>query len=126
MEKVKNTFTTILLVITIISIIVVLALWIWNNLSSSSDSSSDSKEDKDITIWTCAQNVVKNHLKAPSTAKFPWSLDEVSIIDLGNDQYNVSSYVDSQNGFGATVRSYFTVTLTLTEHGYKDAICNFK
>jgi tetratricopeptide (TPR) repeat protein len=37
----------------------------------------------------------------------------------------VSGWVDADNSFGANIRTYFAVTLTLTEDGYKDANCYF-
>ena len=43
---------------------------------------------------------------SPSTASFPWLDREVR--SLGNDVYQVISYVDAQNGFGATVRSNYS------------------
>jgi len=80
--------------------------------------SSDRKKD----AWVCAIDVVENRLKSPSTADF-CSYPEATITDLGNNRYRIKGYVDAQNSFGATVRSQFTVTLTLTESGYKEASC---
>ena len=50
---------------------------------------------------------------------------EATITDLGNDRYRIKGYVDAQNAFGGVIRTYFTVTLTLTKSGYKDAKCTF-
>ena len=55
-------------------------------------------------------------LKSPSTADFPTS-DQVVIRRFmnkvpnraPNEAYEVSSYVDSQNSFGAMIRSSWTV-----------------
>jgi len=79
-------------------------------------------ENDERDAWVCAQNVVENHLKSPSTADF-CSYPEATITDLGNNKYKIVGYVDAQNSFGAVIRSYFTVTLTLTESGYTDARC---
>lgn len=57
-----------------------------------------------------ANRFVKESLKSPSTAEFP-SRSEHSVINLGNNTCEVSSYVDSQNGFGAEVRSNWTATV---------------
>ena len=78
--------------------------------------------DRKRDAWVCAVAVVKNRLKSPSTADF-CSYPEATITDLGNNRYKIQGYVDAQNSFGATVRSKFTVTLTLTEKGYKEATC---
>ena len=66
---------------------------------------------------TAAQLFVERHLKAPSTAEFPWGIDEYSIASLGDGRWKVSSYVDAQNGFGAMVRSRWNVTLRENENG---------
>jgi len=61
---------------------------------------------------TMAQHCVSDHLKSPASAQFPglfmhredWSVGRVSA-----DTVRVSSYVDSQNAFGAMIRSRFMV-----------------
>lgn len=59
-----------------------------------------------------AHEFVKDRLKSPSTAEFP---DEYSgqetVEDLPNKTYKVSGWVDAQNGFGAKLRSIWTVKL---------------
>lgn len=69
------------------------------------------EEKTQIKMW--AEEHVKAVLKAPSTAKFPGSFlspfEDWSISKDGN-KFTVSSYVDSQNGFGAMIRSDFTIT----------------
>src|SRR5262245_30296663 len=42
------------------------------------------------------QDFVKDRLKAPATADFPWKFDSFQDTD-NRDQYTISSYVDSQN-----------------------------
>ena len=53
-----------------------------------------------------AQCVEFQVLKAPATAKFP-SFDEM-IVNGSNGHYNVSGFVDSQNSYGASIRSNYT------------------
>lgn len=53
---------------------------------------------------------VEGVLKSPSTAKFP-KLDNWS-MSKDNDKITVQSYVDSENSFGATLRSEFQVVFT--------------
>ena len=75
-----------------------------------------SEEEYQIKSW--AEESVKAILKSPSTAKFPGSFlspyEGWSFSKDGNN-FTVSSYVDSQNGFGATMRSKFTITYEWTE-----------
>jgi hypothetical protein len=54
------------------------------------------------TFW--AQEFVKQSLKSPDSAKFP-SVSKA--IDLGDGRYFYDAYVDSQNSFGASVRTNF-------------------
>lgn len=47
---------------------------------------------------------VKEELKAPASAKFP-SCNRASIYKVAEGVYNVKSYVDAQNSFGAMIRT---------------------
>lgn len=66
-----------------------------------------------LKIW--ARNVVTAVLKAPSTAEFPGGFlspfDGWGFSRNGNI-YEISSYVDSQNSFGAMIRSDFYLKIT--------------
>ena len=53
-----------------------------------------------------AQCVELQVLKAPATAKFP-AFDEM-VVNGSNGHYNVSGFVDSQNSYGASIRSNYT------------------
>ncbi len=64
----------------------------------------------DTQAHIMSENYVEKVLKSPATADFP-SYD-YNHFDLGNNQHKVVSYVDSQNGFGAMVRSEWSVILT--------------
>ena len=70
--------------------------------------------NSDNAVMTDALSAIKENLKSPSTAKFTHTMDEVTIKDLGNNKYVVSSWVDSQNSFGATIRSDWSVTIKVT------------
>lgn len=70
-----------------------------------------SEEQSQLKIWT--EEHIKKILKSPSSAKFPggfltpfegWSFSK------NGTGYTVTSYVDSQNSFGAMIRSSFTIT----------------
>lgn len=69
--------------------------------------------DEMIQLKSITEDTIEKMLKSPSTAKFPGTFlspyDNWSFSKSGNN-YTVSSYVDSQNGFGATLRSQFTIT----------------
>ncbi|NQT78011.1 MAG: zinc ribbon domain-containing protein [Bacteroidetes bacterium] len=59
-----------------------------------------------------AQSFVKKHLKSPSTADFPYyNKVENNVKYLGTNKYKIESWVDSQNSFGATIRTKFSCTI---------------
>ncbi len=51
---------------------------------------------------------VQGTLKSPSTADF---CSDKKVVDLGENRYQVTSCVDSQNGFGAMIRSNWQITM---------------
>ncbi|MFC0906235.1 hypothetical protein ACFHWD_16275 [Clostridium sp. MT-14] len=66
-------------------------------------------------LWSMSEDAVKNNLKSPSTAKFPFSYDEAEFKALGNNEFEISSYVDAENSFGGTIRNNFTVTIKVND-----------
>ncbi len=68
-------------------------------------SNSDSPPDNSYAAQAACENSIQNRLKSPSTAKFNTQIS-------GSDPYTVSGTVDSQNSFGATLRSSFQCTVT--------------
>lgn len=69
--------------------------------------------DREISALIAAENYVEKGLKAPSTAKFPGKILERDEWTVGRtkDLLQVKSYVDSENGFGAMIRSEFVVQM---------------
>lgn len=67
-------------------------------------SSSEKKTLSDFDITWYAQQMVKQQLKSPSTADFP---STANIDSIGDSTYIIKSYVDSENSFGAKLRSYW-------------------
>jgi hypothetical protein len=65
-----------------------------------------------LMAYVMMQEYVKKNLKAPATAKFGSTVDYgVSVTQGENYVYLVDSYVDSQNTFGANIRTYFSGTI---------------
>ncbi len=79
-----------------------------NNPSSSSNSQQTTGDRKSVSI-AFAESVIKQVLKSPSTAKFT----DVQAYELSNekDVWAVNGYVDSENSFGASLRSTWEVQL---------------
>jgi len=65
----------------------------------------------EIELHSEAQQFIQQGLKSPSTAEFP--VIPYASNDLGGGQYRIVSYVDSQNGFGAMIRSNWSVLMRL-------------
>lgn len=59
--------------------------------------------------YVMAQNFIRVALKSPSTADFPFT--DYKYKQTDSVTHVVQSYVDSENGFGAMVRSNYTITL---------------
>jgi hypothetical protein len=72
---------------------------------------SNNEQNLKITALTAAQECVKERLKSPSSADFPWGSD--CVTKISDNTYVINSYVDSQNGFGAMLRTNFTCQVTL-------------
>ncbi|MCK5215925.1 MAG: hypothetical protein KAR05_11315 [Candidatus Omnitrophica bacterium] len=66
-------------------------------------------EDNSIEASVMMQDFVKARLKSPASAKFPGVFEgsQDHVKHMGNQEYVIDSYVDSQNGFGAMIRTYF-------------------
>ncbi|TVZ26558.1 hypothetical protein JM83_1532 [Gillisia sp. Hel_I_86] len=69
----------------------------------------DDGKSNSILAYNVASLQVEQRLKSPSTAEFPGTFEKKNHIEnLGENNYLINSWVDSQNGFGATVRSYWS------------------
>jgi len=111
------------------------------NQSSSSSSTSSAEVQKEKPkdeypfdemgehggdAYICAEQAVKQRLQSPSTAEFEWFGFHDSVEHLGFDKYSIDSYVDSENGFGAKIRTYFECEVQLERDGACDVSCKFK
>lgn len=57
-----------------------------------------------------AQSVELQMLKAPQTAVFP-PLEQFNVVKKSEGSYKVSGFVDSQNSYGASIRTPFTLNV---------------
>jgi hypothetical protein len=71
----------------------------------------DSDTDSGGMAEVMCEEFVTERLKAPSSAEFPGA----DLVEpLGGDQYQVTAAVDSQNGFGAMIRTGYVCTIQNT------------
>lgn len=90
--------------------IVVLWAFVATVILAGCGSEEPKSEHSKATASVMAEEFVKNSLKSPSSAKFQW-YDENQVEDLGDGKYKVTSYVDSQNSFGAMLRTNYVCTV---------------
>ncbi len=78
-------------------------------------------KDESTLAYVMIKRVVKSYLKSPRTAKFPGAFDGRAghTRSLGGGSYQITSWVDSQNSFGAMIRTSFTATIYLYGDNYK-------
>lgn len=60
-------------------------------------------QDQSLSAFSHCTALVRDRLKSPATAEFPTF--DYKTWDLGDNTYVIKSYVDSQNGFGAKLRT---------------------
>lgn len=70
---------------------------------------NDKNEINESDVWYEAKEIVKNRLKAPSTASF-CSKSSATITKSGKT-WVIEGYVDAENSFGAMIRNDFRVVL---------------
>ena len=98
--------------------LIVLMIIIGSSSHSSSTSSTATTQNGHSNIEVCveAQHLIGQFLKSPSTAKFP-TCNDTTITKVSDDKYTVSAYVDSQNSYGAMLRSDWSLTYHYTNGG---------
>lgn len=76
--------------------------------------------DDAIGAFDVCKQFVEQRLTSPGSAEYPDYFDddpEVVVWQLANGDYRVYSQVDSENGFGASLRSHFVCTVDYTGGG---------
>lgn len=89
---------------------IAIGLFIWIFLVPSCDKESSIPKKKEFSNFDAlydSQQFVKKKLKAPSTAEFPYEAQS-TIMKENDTTFTIISYVDSQNGFGAMLRSNYS------------------
>jgi hypothetical protein len=115
-----------LLISIVVAIFIIICLC-YTIFSFGGDGGGDTNENKVKTdhstmAYVICKEYVKNSLISPSTAKFPWG--DVTKKHLGNNIYEVTSYVDAQNRFGAMIRNNYYCKLQYTGGDTSDEEAN--
>lgn len=79
--------------------------------TSESKKQEDDGKSHNNEAWVCAQIKVEGMLASPKSADFEFGGATKSTTALGDEKYEIKSYVDAQNAFGAEVRQNFECTV---------------
>ena len=78
--------------------------------SDQARAAAQSAEQRRRSAFLAARRLIETQLKAPATAEWS-SYPATTITEGGGGQLVVSGWVDSQNSFGAQVRTKYVLTL---------------
>lgn len=95
------------------------------NLSDTSSSAKDPRKSEcnKVVAWTAAQEFVRQRLRSPGSATFggvfggDFQNPENCVTVTGEKSFVAKGWVDSQNGFGALIRSTFTCKVRYEGNG---------
>lgn len=108
----------------VITVVAISGIAVWHFvgklLTSPTPTAQSKPKDMNTAAYVQAQALLSKYLKAPSTAKYPTDFTIASAKDNPND-FRVKGYVDSQNGFGAQIRSDWQADLKFTGGDESDA-----
>jgi len=78
---------------------------------------ANAKVPHPAVVYQSACRIIEKHLKAPTTAKWPYSTADGVAVMMSSNRFAVSTYVDSQNSFGAMIRSQCLLAAELSPDG---------
>ena len=103
----KNKFAYLFILITVLFTAIVISI---------GTNKDEPIEHNIFSAYRYAEGFIKESLKSPSTAVFPNRKEKSQHVkDLGFGEYQINSWVDSQNGFGAMVRSKWSCKIIFLE-----------
>jgi hypothetical protein len=93
-------------------------IWVWRSCSTADSTTPQGENCSDsISAKIMAENFMEKRLKSPSTADFCNSASDFAAERDGSN-WVVTGCVDSENSFGATIRTNFKVTMTCATDGW--------
>lgn len=97
--------------------VLIMVVVIRNKPTPAQEAASQSQVAGYNAAFAC-QTAVRDRLKAPAGAEFQ-APRHSEIVTLAAGRYQISSYVDAQNGFGAKVRTAYTCTAEKAGAGFR-------
>lgn len=110
------------LILIVILVIIILIIFGVKKCYSDNNNENSQEKQKELFKATKQDAVVHSHLciekylKSPGSADFPHQSDD-SIDQINDSTFVVLSYVDSQNTYGALVRTYYKMTVVFDVNG---------
>lgn len=89
------------------------------------DAAASKVQDRSVMAAVICANFVEASLKSPKSADFPWDRAAGGSRPLGDQTYQVRSYVDAQNSFGAELRNWYECKIQYRS-GLEDDPSNWK
>lgn len=76
------------------------------------------------TALTQCRNAVRADLKNPRSANFKGVFDSPlnDVTSLGSRRFRITSWVEAQNGFGATIRRTFSCTVNMASRNIENLL----
>ena len=97
-----------------------------NHGATASRSGTTAASNVDVHgAWAYIQLFVEKRLKSPGSADFPFG-GHRHVKSLGGGRYSFDSYVDSQNSFGAKLRTHFEGVIRKVPSGWELEHLQFK
>ena len=79
---------------------------------------SENHQPRELDAYNMAAQVVVKALQEPTTAQFPGTQEKLEHIEsLGSNRFQIDSWVDSQDTYGAITRRGFSLTFRLDSLG---------
>ena len=103
--------------IILILFVLIMVIAIRNKPTPEQQAANDAQRDGFTAAFVC-QGAVRDRLKAPAGADFQ-SPRQSAIVALAAGRYQISSYVDAQNSFGAKLRTAYTCTAEKDGAGFR-------
>ena len=105
-----------------IIIFVIIGIFVIGAIFSENDDTQTSQDysNNEILAYNYAKDFVKEKLKSPSSAIFPSTREKVEhVINLGGGEYKINSWVESQNSFGAMIKTDFSCRIIFIDGSVK-------
>jgi hypothetical protein len=112
LSKVQKIVVCVVILILLVSLIDIASTPnVPQEITVQEEATEDSTRDLSSVALLMSEKFMERMLVSPATAEFAGLLDERDFGKMNDDTYFVVSYVDSQNGFGARLRSNYNMWL---------------